>query len=871
MGVLQFQPELLDQVAHRLTLREPNRKAIESVLLRTSDHYDVQEKSEPYECIVDSATGVGKTYVMAGLVEYLAGAETPARNFLLMAPGRTIRDKSVLNFTAGNPKSLRRMLRSNPYVITADNFNTPATRTAIDDPTITKLYIFTVQALTSATGEGRATHVPLENLGTSFYDYLAGLDDLVILADEHHCYRGPAFSRTIRDLKPQLVVGMTATPVRADESLVAFRYPLAAAIADRLVKTPVMVARRDDRSDIETKLLDGVNLLRYKGQAADAYCDENDLPRVNPVMLVIAQSIDEAEEFRNVLDTASFDGGSWVGKTLLIHSKLTGDAKEKALADLQAVEDPESSIRIIISVGMLKEGWDVKNVYVIASMRASVSEVMTEQTLGRGMRLPFGEYTNVEILDTLEILAHEKYGELLAKRKVLNEAFIDYATYAEIRRLADGSSVVRQKTVESDADVIGLPGGATPTRPDDGNVPGSNSAGAGVGDGSASTPPGADDAGQATEEAPPAGTGATPPSPATFSRPGVVDVETRTREAAEAANNTSGAIQYDPLPDRDPILIPRLISVPQFVAVSLNDITDYGPFERLGRTLTADYSDELKRTKLVASHDGRKVIVGTETAADTVVSALPLDIPLSVTKNALVQRVMSVKGVPNRQLEVGAAQRIVDHLIEAMGDKATEHLAAFVDRCGQRLATEVARTLRATTQAQVSYTDDVEIIALSKTRVARKRQVAGHADGAFSKTMAFNGWTKNLYSHAWFDTEPEFKAANAIDSGKNVAVWARLHINDVPITWTSEGRNYNPDFVVIEEVDGQRVGWLVETKADKDMTSEEVVGKRRAARRWANTANSSPDVDITWKYLLVGEQDVEDAQGSWEFLKGFGQ
>lgn len=848
MGVLQFQPELLDEVAHRLTLREPNRKAIESVLLRTSDHYDVQEQTEPYECIVDSATGVGKTYVMAGLMEYLAGAETPARNFLLLAPGRTIRDKSILNFTAGNPKSMRHMLRSSPYVITADNFNTPATRTAIDDPTITKLYIFTVQALTSATGEGRATHVSLENLGTSFYDYLAQLDDLVILADEHHCYRGPAFSRTIRELKPQLVVGMTATPVKADESLVAFRYPLAAAIADQLVKTPVMVARRDDRSDVETKLLDGVNLLRYKGQAADAYCDENDLPRVNPVMLVIARNIEEAEEFRDVLDSVSFDGGSWVGKTLLIHSKLTGEAKEKALTDLQAVEDPDSPVRIIISVGMLKEGWDVKNVYVIASMRASVSEVMTEQTLGRGMRLPFGEYTHVEILDTLEILAHEKYGELLAKRKVLNEAFIDYGTYAEVRRLADGSSVVRQKTVESDAGVIGLPSESNPT---------------GVGNDG--------DSGQATEKSSPSEASTPTTSAASSSTPGVVDVEARTRTAAEAARNASVTVQYDPLPDRSPVLIPRLISVPQFVAVSLNDITDYAPFERLGRTLTADYSDELKRTKIVATHDGRKAIVGTETAADTVHSALPLDIPLSVTQNSLVKRVMGVKGVPNRQLEVGAAQRIVDHLIGAMGDKATEHLSAFVDRCGQRLASEVARTLRETNNAQVSYADDVEIVALSKTRVTRKRQMAGHADGSFNKAIAFNGWSKNLYSHAWFDTEPEFKAANAIDSGKNVAVWARLHINDVPITWTSEGRRYNPDFVVIEETDGQRTGWLVETKADKDMTSEEVLAKRRAARRWANTANSSPDIDVTWKYLLVGEQDIEDAQGSWEFLKGFGQ
>jgi len=39
---------------------------------------------------------------------------------------------------------------------------------------------------------------------------------------------------------------------------------------------------------------------------------------------------------------------------------------------------------------MLKEGWDVRNVYVIASMRPNISEILTEQTLGRGMRLPFG-------------------------------------------------------------------------------------------------------------------------------------------------------------------------------------------------------------------------------------------------------------------------------------------------------------------------------------------------------------------------------------------------------------------------------------------------------------------------------------------------
>ena len=121
-------------------------------------------------------------------------------------------------------------------------------------------------------------------------------------------------------------------------------------------------------------------------------------------------------------------------------------------------------MRIIISIGMLKEGSDVKNVYVIASMRASVSTVLTEQTLGRGMRLPFGRYTQVEFLDTLEVLAHEKYGDLLKKRSVLNEAFIDYGTYADLRRAVDGSLEVRQTAIPAPGPVIPTPRPSEPAQ-----------------------------------------------------------------------------------------------------------------------------------------------------------------------------------------------------------------------------------------------------------------------------------------------------------------------------------------------------------------------------------------------------------------------
>ena len=156
------------------------------------------------------------------------------------------------------------------------------------------------------------------------------------------------------------------------------------------------------------------------------------------------------------------------------------------------------------------------------------------------------------------------------------------------------------------------------------------------------------------------------------------------------------------------------------------------------------------------------------------------------------------------------------------------------------------------------------------TGCVRPSASTGSHEGIFNRGVAFNDWKKNLYDYAWFDTSPEFKAAQAVDDDPNVVVWARLHRGDIPITWTIEGREYNPDLVVIEEIDDQRTCWLVETKMNREMTSAEVIGKRRAALTWANTVNNSGQVDGRWRYLLLSEDDVDDAAGSWTHMKGFG-
>src|SRR5690606_3813377 len=81
-------------------------------------------------------------------------------------------------------------------------------------------------------------------------------------------------------------------------------------------------------------------------------------------------------------------------------------------------------VRAIVSVSKLKEGWDVKNIGVIVAFRALASETLTEQVLGRGLRLPFGERTGLGPIDQVDIVAHEKYTELLRNKDLLLQKLI---------------------------------------------------------------------------------------------------------------------------------------------------------------------------------------------------------------------------------------------------------------------------------------------------------------------------------------------------------------------------------------------------------------------------------------------------------------
>lgn len=73
------------------------------------------------------------------------------------------------------------------------------------------------------------------------------------------------------------------------------------------------------------------------------------------------------------------------------------------------VEKYDEPTEIVIHVDMLKEGWDVNNLYTIIPLKAADSKILVEQSIGRGLRLPFGECTGVDAIDRLNIIAHDKF------------------------------------------------------------------------------------------------------------------------------------------------------------------------------------------------------------------------------------------------------------------------------------------------------------------------------------------------------------------------------------------------------------------------------------------------------------------------------
>ncbi|TXT50684.1 MAG: type III restriction enzyme res subunit [Spirochaetes bacterium] len=439
---------IVNTIAGRLSLREPQRKSLE-ILSRITELVKPSKETDPDVAlkIIQSefphvtgfdrdfvslcfalATGVGKTRLMGAFISYLHLAHK-VNHFFVLAPNLTIYNKLIADFTAGTAKyvfkGIAEFAQDPPQIITGDNYErADVARSGILIEGGIQINIFNISKINSEVRGGKSPRIKRlsEYIGESYFEYLAALPDLVLLMDESHRYRASAGVKAINELKPILGLELTATPFvesgtkRITFQNVLYHYPLAQAMADGFVKEPAVVTQKNFHPDQvspealeKIKLEDGIRVHENTKVHLETWARQNDKPIVKPFMLVVSKDTTHADQLQKFLESADFFSGRYTGKVIQVHSNQSGEEKEEVIQRLLAVESPDEPTEIVVHVNMLKEGWDVTNLYTIVPLRAANARTLVEQSLGRGLRLPYGKRTGDQAVDTLHIIAHDSF------------------------------------------------------------------------------------------------------------------------------------------------------------------------------------------------------------------------------------------------------------------------------------------------------------------------------------------------------------------------------------------------------------------------------------------------------------------------------
>lgn len=466
----------VNSIAGRLSLRAPQRQSLEILdriteIVPPTKGADLEaalsalrsefptvtdfEREFPSLCFA-LATGVGKTRLMGAFIGYLHLAHG-LNNFFVLAPNLTIYNKLITDFTPNTPKYVLKGISefavSPPVITTGENYERQIASGGQLFPTT--INIFNISKINSEVRGGRAPRIRSfrEEIGESYFDYLAGLHDLVLIMDESHRYRASAGIRAINELKPVLGLELTATPfVETNRGPTPFKnvifdYPLGRAMADGFVKEPAVVTRKNFNpagmsvEQIERlKLEDGVRLHENVKVELETYARETMNPIVKPFLLVIARDTTHASQLMQLIKSEGFFEGRYAAKVLQVDSSKTGAEEDDMVDKLLKVEHTDEPTEIVIHVNMLKEGWDVTNLYTIVPLRAANARTLIEQSIGRGLRLPYGKRTGVTAVDRLNIVAHDRFQEIVEEANKPNSTI-------RLQQVVLNPDQVQQKTV----------------------------------------------------------------------------------------------------------------------------------------------------------------------------------------------------------------------------------------------------------------------------------------------------------------------------------------------------------------------------------------------------------------------------------------
>lgn len=817
------------------------------------------------------ATGIGKTRLMAATIYYLHQVHG-IKHFFVLAPNLTLYNKLLRDF--GDPgydkyvfKGLAEYVTNPPVVITGENYL--SVRPNMGDQQLfqydeIEINIFNIAKFNSdnkTSRKGGVVSAPRmkrlsEYLGTSYYDYLASLPDLVVLMDEAHRYYADASHLAIDDLSPVLGIEMTATPLRDNKPVgnIIYEYNLAEALKEGLyVKIPTIAKRADFRSEGLTpaeveriKLEDGLSVHQHTMASLEIYARTYSKPHVKPFVLVACRDLEHARQTTEYLESDSFYSGRYRGKVLQIDSSTKG---EDDLAQLfLTIEEEGNPIEIVVHVNMLGEGWDVRNLYTIIPLRAANAHTLIEQTIGRGLRLPFeGKRTGVEHIDKLTIIAHDNF-----------QRIVDAAN-------EEDSILHRCKYVELDAEDLDTDPVQIVTFEPKTNEPLAHYQAQVA-------------SAQTSQEREKAQTlcDATEAIQRVLSE---VAIETQSASIEEIARNEAKLEVLvnkakESVAQTNSIFTP-LVQEELSVAFVKETITRFKrnliEIPRIS-ILPREIRYELERFEVDFSKEQfkfteRKERIVRQNLVDSKQEQLEV-VESGRTQNIKSKLLMLLLDEPEidysemREELVDALNQVLEYVHSYSADD--QAAIRTLDQNSQLIASRLYEQIRKHFVQEVISYGEAKVLPFVKIEPVYLGERAGYPRKTLYEAIPslhqirrfiFHGFAKACHECYSFDSGTERNFAQILEQDVEVLTWLRPSAMQFNIHWGKDSRRYEPDFVV-ETNDSI---YLVETKASKELSNEEVLAKAEAARQYCSLATdyTTRHGGKPWHYLLVSHLDIE--------------
>ena len=799
------------------------------------------------------ATGVGKTRLMGAFIAYLY-TKHGIKNFFVVAPNTTIYEKLKRDLNDTNsPKYVFKGLgcfSTPPQIITDDEYKEKTISLYESD---IRVFIYNIDKFNKESANMKRLN---EMIGDSFYDYLSNLPDLVLIMDESHHYRAEKGAQALNDLKPLLGLELTATPLVTKGSKqvpfknVVFEYPLSKAIEDGYTRTPFAVTRSDidfynfgDEQLDKLMLLDGISCHEKAKRQLELYAVNNSTPeqpvrKVKPFMLVVCKDTTHATWVKSYICSEEFREGAYRDKTIVVHSKQKGAESDFNTRLLLDVEKPDNPVEIVIHVNMLKEGWDVNNLYTIVPLRTAASKILREQMVGRGLRLPYGERTGDKDVDAVMLTAHDKFADIIAEAQK-GDSIFKAGNVIKAEEIVPEQVTYTQLTIEVEADK------ALETAYQQTGIQKTDTADALLQ--------------KATELITEAVTAHIQTSPEHTVTPAqaqqiVAEVSEKVSEDRDLGDvfrenempiaawmlhqttETHRAAQAKFIP------IPRIkvtdAGVEEYVFVDFDlDMSEFTHAPIKNELLIQNLEDMQDRRRIKGDaidfegYNPKKVILEQ-------LRAKP-EIDYEKCSNLLFKLITQLCDHYVVRYGINGMQNIVMMHKRDIGNKIYKQMMQHFYCENGFLQEEVVGTRKSNLQQSYHYKVEVGLFDDFTEDI---------------RSVLFTGIKRGVFSTAKFDSkEGELTLARVLETDADVQNWLRPHPKEFNITY-NHGRNYEPDFVVETE----STIYLVEVKGEDKLKDPDVIAKKKrgiqyceVASRWGK-ANGYKE----WRYLFIPSKQV---------------